>query len=1314
MASAKGGGNVKVVCRIRPENKVEKESGCKPCVTFTDTSISIECAENGKSGKNSFSFDRIFGPNSLQIDVFNFAAKPVIQGVLNGFNGTIFAYGQTGSGKSWTMEGPSIEDDKNKGIIPRMMDTVFEGMMNASENIEFQIKVSYVEIYMEKIRDLIDNRKSNLEVKADRVKGIFIQDATEVYVSSHEEMLDVMKIGSNNRAVAATRMNGNSSRSHSVFILSIFQKDIKTDSTSTGKLYFCDLAGSEKVGKTDVKGQQLEEAKMINKSLTALGMVIKALTDKKITHVPYRDSKLTRLLQESLGGNSQTTLIITGTMNGYNAPETLSTFRFGNRAKSIQNKAKANVERSAKELLVDLEKAEDKIKKQNKLIAALQKKLEEIDPDAARDINLIALENLKEDAKEEEPEVKQIEETKDKGVEMADTETTETNPEKEELLTFEEEVTNSNEVSTTASTIVNDTTTTVEEEEASVAQKEIKQQEHHEEKTTAGSTMINLRQSIEIVTLNEDIQKLKKEKQEYDQTLSEKNAEIMELNERLLVMEDQTNRLQNTDASLIQELQFTLEKMLFEHQQKQLEISKLKTSLELLKCHFHLPPIQQLLRKADREDRGEDDYHRDLSSLLAKSVQDTLSIIDVLQQSIETTAKSASGLDTLLSPREPRLGALTSSQSSSLLGSNSMSSLVGVGSKNRSTNLNLNFTKEIGEGFDEEFTFSSEVTETSDDPLKMINRDTSGFIIDEEEDFGRYSESDDDINIDMVDIGGKDPVVDHEISPVKLQLGGSRKNTDNDIEATTEVEQDTLDVNNIPVNDGSELSDSSHEKLSQDPGSSSSSDSGDLIAITGKPGHHSDDEKAEEGVLLESKDKVANLSLSRSPLPAQSGGAPKLNLKGLAKTFKTDKDFKFTMSARGTREGVTREAIDRLFSQESASSAEDDDDEEDADEYINSLTQPANSKMTRTQTSIGDIRMPDPDRGTSRMRRAVSFVVKSDQQGEFGSSEKFKQVQGLVSDQRKSIDELAKENKKLKHDYDHANKEYINVVARMATLNEAIGKKDDQIKECQAMIDTLKADHEQKHEQLAEEKNQINDEVKLRDAKIKELSKRLKLERVEMDRLIKVDPNKKKLLEFEKKVKELSGERTSLFSEVMTLRKEAKLKDEQIKSCYDRISKLETQLILPNTRRPGQGSSSQKLGASNANEAHKRFVFPMEGAGKITPRINERGGFEKTASTSGPPSFFSRKAIKPIRGGGGNAEKFEQNNKISTPTGHDTRYKTFFGGVSANPTNRAADAVITNTLEQRMQKLQAQHSGRQRAQSKEGKGIFSSIKSLWK
>ena len=264
------------------------------------------------------------------------------------------------------MEG-AVADEKLKGIIPRMMDWVFAKIQQAPENMEFLIKCSVLEIYLEKIQDLLDTRKSNLQVK-----GGIIQDCTEQYVSSKKEMQELMQVGTNNRQVAATGMNDKSSRSHSMFVLSIIKKDKADDSSKTGRLYLVDLAGSESVQKTGCVGLQFEEAKMINKSLSALGNVIKALTESG-SHIPYRDSKLTRLLEESLGGNSLTVLIITCSMSSYNAAETLSTLRFGSRAKKIKNKPTVNVERSPKKLMLLLDEAEEKVKRLTEVIHHLHR-----------------------------------------------------------------------------------------------------------------------------------------------------------------------------------------------------------------------------------------------------------------------------------------------------------------------------------------------------------------------------------------------------------------------------------------------------------------------------------------------------------------------------------------------------------------------------------------------------------------------------------------------------------------------------------------------------------------------------------------------------------------------------------------------------------------------------------------------------------------------------------------------------------------------------------------------------------------------------
>lgn len=310
-----------------------------------------------------------------QQDIFEFSIKPTVDDILNGYNGTVFAYGQTGAGKSYTMMGTSIEDDSGKGVIPRIVEQIFESIMTSPSTIEYTVRVSYMEIYMERIRDLLQPSNDNLPVHEEKNRGVYVKGLLEIYVSSVQEVFEVMRRGGNARAVAATNMNQESSRSHSIFVITITQKNVETGSSKSGQLFLVDLAGSEKVGKTGASGQTLEEAKKINKSLSALGMVINALTDGKSSHIPYRDSKLTRILQESLGGNSRTTLIINCSPSSYNDAETLSTLRFGMRAKTIKNKAKINAELSPAELKAMLKKSQAQITTFESYISDLQSEL---------------------------------------------------------------------------------------------------------------------------------------------------------------------------------------------------------------------------------------------------------------------------------------------------------------------------------------------------------------------------------------------------------------------------------------------------------------------------------------------------------------------------------------------------------------------------------------------------------------------------------------------------------------------------------------------------------------------------------------------------------------------------------------------------------------------------------------------------------------------------------------------------------------------------------------------------------------------------
>ena len=368
------GGNIKVVCRFRPLNERERGMNLPLCVEFPPDpkQVWILSATEGGGAPLKFAFDYVFPPGTEQSLVYEAAARPTVESVLEGFNGTVFAYGQTGSGKTFTMTGADVDDERLKGIIPRMITTVFNTISAASEHLEFTVKVGYCEIYMEKIKDLLNPAKNNLKVHEDKNRGVFIADLTEEYVSDEVEVANLMKAGTQNREVGFTLMNEGSSRSHSLFIMTITQNNTIDYSAKTGKLYLVDLAGSEKVGKTGAEGKRLDEAKNINKSLSTLGLVINSLTDGKSTHVPYRDSKLTRVLQDSLGGNSKTALIITASPSAYNEAETISTLRFGIRAKAIKNKPVVNKEYTVAELKLLLSKAESELGKKVQRIQTLE------------------------------------------------------------------------------------------------------------------------------------------------------------------------------------------------------------------------------------------------------------------------------------------------------------------------------------------------------------------------------------------------------------------------------------------------------------------------------------------------------------------------------------------------------------------------------------------------------------------------------------------------------------------------------------------------------------------------------------------------------------------------------------------------------------------------------------------------------------------------------------------------------------------------------------------------------------------------------
>ncbi|XP_057250334.1 kinesin-like protein KIN-1 isoform X3 [Beta vulgaris subsp. vulgaris] len=342
--------NFKVKCSFS-EEKLNEDADRKSHFYFHLISLiffffaEIGCVcfllKDEKDGDLCFSFDKAFYEDSAQASVYEALALPIVQDAVNAINGTILTYGQTGAGKTYSMEGAGILkcDAERKGLIPRVIEGLFE-MINSSHGATaYSVKLSMVEIYMEKVRDLFDMSKDNIQIKESKSQGIILSGVTEIPVLEAAEAMQILSNGIANRAVGETQMNVSSSRSHCVYTFTVQQETPVDKRTKTGKLMLVDLAGSEKVGKTGAEGRLLDEAKTINKSLSALGNVVNALTcspQNKLTHIPYRDSKLTRILQDALGGSCRMALLCCCSPSPSNASETLSTLRFGARAQHIK------------------------------------------------------------------------------------------------------------------------------------------------------------------------------------------------------------------------------------------------------------------------------------------------------------------------------------------------------------------------------------------------------------------------------------------------------------------------------------------------------------------------------------------------------------------------------------------------------------------------------------------------------------------------------------------------------------------------------------------------------------------------------------------------------------------------------------------------------------------------------------------------------------------------------------------------------------------------------------------------------------------
>ena len=402
--------NIRVYVRFRPFNIIETELlstgvGWETPEYKENEIVTIKTNKNNNDNNGpSFKFDKVFNSETPQVEIYNYVGKEIVKDVMDGYNGTIFAYGQSGSGKTFTMYGKDIDDEESKGLIPRIVSNIFDYVENCDENTNFQFKLSVLQIYKEVIYDLLTGEK-NLQIKENPARGIYVDGLSEVYLSSVDDFLNYAELAEKNRKVGETRLNQQSSRSHSIMILEVSQQLKKENLIKKGILNLVDLAGSEKVSKTGAVGETLEEAKKINLSLSALGNVIHALTSNS-EHIPYRDSKLTRILQESLGGNYKTSLIVACSPHSYNVDETVSSLQFAQRAKTIKNKVKVNIKYTYEELQQMVFKLNKKLEIANMKISKLQNG-EKVEFEGNYD-NCPNCEGLKEEKKNLEERVEEL------------------------------------------------------------------------------------------------------------------------------------------------------------------------------------------------------------------------------------------------------------------------------------------------------------------------------------------------------------------------------------------------------------------------------------------------------------------------------------------------------------------------------------------------------------------------------------------------------------------------------------------------------------------------------------------------------------------------------------------------------------------------------------------------------------------------------------------------------------------------------------------------------------------------------------------
>ncbi|XP_058727288.1 kinesin-like protein KIN-14P [Vicia villosa] len=368
-------GNIRVYCRIRPFIPGQKEKQSIVERIGESDLVVANPSKQGKEALKTFKFNKIFGPASTQAEVYD-DIQAFIRSVLDGFNVCIFAYGQTGSGKTYTMSGPNGATNESLGVNYRALNDLFNISSSRQSSIVYEIGVQIIEIYNEQVRDLLstDTSVKKLGILShSQPNGLAVPDASMHPVKSTADVIKLMDIGLKNRAKGSTAMNERSSRSHSVVSIHVRGADKKSGSTLQGNLHLIDLAGSERIDRSEVIGDRLKEAQHINKSLSALGDVIFALSQKS-SHIPYRNSKLTQILQSSLGGHAKTLMLVQINSDVKSYSESLSTLKFAERVSGVElGVAKSTKDgRDVRELMEQVASLKDTISTKDEEIERLQ------------------------------------------------------------------------------------------------------------------------------------------------------------------------------------------------------------------------------------------------------------------------------------------------------------------------------------------------------------------------------------------------------------------------------------------------------------------------------------------------------------------------------------------------------------------------------------------------------------------------------------------------------------------------------------------------------------------------------------------------------------------------------------------------------------------------------------------------------------------------------------------------------------------------------------------------------------------------------